>query len=729
MKKKSLHSISIIFYLLFFTPFYNTAQENNKKLTNETIWFSPNLYPNYVDQVRSMNDGESFSALEGKKIVKYSYENFDSGAETILNGNTLEVGGKKITFQKYYFNSDETQLLLANQIRSIYRRSWEGQFYIQNLKTGKTVKLTKNDTPQRLAEFSPDGKKVAYVSENNLYVYDIEKDETTTVTSDGKINTIINGTTDWVYEEEFAITKGFSWSANGTKIAYMKFNESDVKEFTMKIYGNLYPDLHQFKYPKAGEDNSIVTLHVYGLESKKTKNVNLDKYEYIPRIKWTKNDDILFALTLNRHQNDLKYHQIDCSKSDLAGKIVYREESETYVEIDDNLIFLKNEEAFIRTSEKDGYNHIYKINFNGVEKQITKGKWDVVEFKGLDDDNGKIYYISAEEGPEFKDVFVIDLEGKNKAKISTKKGTNEADFSKGMKYFINTWHNANTPPVITLHESDGKLIKTIEDNQKLRKTMGEYDLSEKEFLTVKGAVEELNAWMIKPQNFDKKKKYPVYMYVYGGPGKNEVEDAWAGMSYFWHQLLAQNGYIVLCVDPRGTMYRGEKFKKCTYQQLGKLETADLIAVAKEIGKWKYVDKDRIGIQGWSYGGYMSSLAITKGADYFKSAIAVAPVTNWRYYDNIYTERFMRTPQENPDGYDDNSPINHVEKIKGNYLLIHGSGDDNVHYQNTMEMVNALVNANKQFELFIYPNRNHGIYGGTTRLHLFNKMLDFTLDNL
>jgi dipeptidyl-peptidase-4 len=432
---------------------------------------------------------------------------------------------------------------------------------------------------------------------------------------------------------------------------------------------------------------------------------------------------------LNRHQNDLKYHLIDLTGKKISHKVFFQEKSDSYVEIDNNLLILSDGNTILRTSEADGFNHIYKLSFDGKSEQITKGNWDVIEFYGIDEKEGQIYFSAAQKDAISKGIYRINLDGSVISSISSETGYNEAEFTTGMKYFVKTYSNANTPPVYTLCDNLGKEISVLEDNIKLKTTLSGYNLSKKEFVKFQSGNTTLNGWMIKPVNFNPNQKYPVYVTIYGGPGHNEVSDSWDGNDYFYHQLLAQKGYIVVSVDPRGTMYRGAAFKKSTYLQLGKLETEDFINTAKELQKLPYVDPNRIGIQGWSFGGFMTSLAMTKGADYFKMGISVAPVTNWRYYDNIYTERFMRTPKENENGYDDNSPINFVHLLKGKYFLIHGSGDDNVHYQNSMEMINALVRANKQFDLFIYPNRNHGIYGGNTRNHLFTMMLDYTLENL
>jgi len=703
-----------------------------KKLSNQLIWASRDFSTEYVYSVNSMNDGEHFTVLENNKIIKYSYKKFGKPVATIVDGTELIYNKEPLSIDDYFFNADETKLLIATNVNYIYRRSFTAQYFIVDIKSKKVTKLVDKDTPQSLADFSPDGTKVAFVMQNNLYYKDLVSKDIIAVTNNGKINEIINGATDWVYEEEFSLTKGFYWSGDSKKIACYQFNEKDVPEVTMDYYyGKTYPSPYTFKYPKAGEPNSKISVNIYKIENNKAQSVlkTGKNYEYFPRMKWT-NDNQLCVLGMNRHQNKLEYILIDESQVPPNNtKIIYTDLSDTYVEVDNDLIFLKDGKSFLRTSEKDGFKHIYKIGFDGTEIQLTKGKWDVVELKGINENNGLIYYISAQEGAIYKSLYVIDLKGKKTQKLSQLKGDNDASFSTGMKYYINYYTNANRPYLITVHNAKGKQLEVLKDNQKLIKKLKEYELSTKEFITIKGVEYELNAWIIKPVNFDASKKYPVYFNIYNGPGHNTVADSWDGSNYLYHQLLAQNGYIVISVDTRGTMYRGTKFKNSTYLQLGKLETEDMIAVAKQVAKWDFVDENRIGVQGWSYGGYMAALCMTKGADIFKMGISVAPVTNWRWYDNIYTERFMRTPQENPDGYDDNSPINHVSKMKGNFLIVHGTGDDNVHIQNTYEMTETMVMNNVDFEMAIYSNRNHGIYGGLTRLHLFNKMLSFTVKNL
>ena len=702
-------------------------------LSVEKIWKNYEFRGEGIEGFRSMQDGLHFTRLNDKNdeqsISKHEITNSNGAGTVLISAEKLAYQGDKITIDDYFFNEDETKVLLTTQTTSIYRRSYTAVHFLFDLKTGTLTALDEKHQPQTLAEYSPDGTMVSYIYKNDLYVKDIASGKVKKLTQDGKRNKVINGTTDWVYEEEFSITKAYDWSPDSKYIGFLRFNEKEVKEFNLTYYGELYPQNYSYKYPKAGEDNSKVTAHIVTVKSGKISPIDLGEYEYIPRIEWSGNSNKLILQTLNRHQNDLKYHLIDLKGKKISQKVFFQEKSDSYVEIDNNLLILSDGNTILRTSEADGFNHIYKLSFDGKSEQITKGNWDVIEFYGIDEKEGQIYFSAAQKDAISKGIYRINLDGSVISSISSETGYNEAEFTTGMKYFVKTYSNANTPPVYTLCDNLGKEISVLEDNIKLKTTLSGYNLSKKEFVKFQSGNTTLNGWMIKPVNFNPNQKYPVYVTIYGGPGHNEVSDSWDGNDYLYHQLLSQKGYIVVSVDPRGTMYRGAAFKKSTYLQLGKLETEDFINTAKELQKLPYVDPNRIGIQGWSFGGFMTSLAMTKGADYFKMGISVAPVTNWRYYDNIYTERFMRTPKENENGYDDNSPINFVHLLKGKYFLIHGSGDDNVHYQNSMEMINALVRANKQFDLFIYPNRNHGIYGGNTRNHLFTMMLDYTLENL
>ncbi|CAI8245256.1 MAG: Dipeptidyl aminopeptidase 4 [Cryomorphaceae bacterium] len=711
----------ICFSLVFITPIFSQKRD----ITLDDLWKNYAFYPKSMGGFNSMNDGEHYSTIEktedGQEIIKYRFKN-GKKVRTLFKSTDFEI--PKIG--KYTFSENEKQLLLATETTSIYRYSSKSVYYIYNIHNDKISKLS--DKKVMYATFSPQGDKVAYVLDNNLFIKDIKSGTITQVTSDGKKNHIINGASDWVYEEEFALVRSFEWAPDGEHIAYYKFDETHVKEFSMDLFkGGLYPTQEVFKYPKAGEDNSIVKVYFYNIAKNKSTYIYTEKdYEYIPRIKWTNNPKVLALYGMNRHQNELDF--VLANTEDGSNKVLFTEKDKYFIDIHDNLTFLP-EDNFIWTSEKDGFNHIYLKGLDGSEQQITNGNWEVTSFHGVDSDKMKIYFTSTEEGSINRTLYVQHLDTDIKTKLNTENGTNNSSFSKGLKYYMNSVSTANSAPVYTLHTADGKRLKTLEDNTDFNTNMLDFNLTKKEFFNIKTEDAELNAWMIKPPNFDENKEYPIFMFLYGGPGSQQVTNSFGWTNYYWYQMLAQKGYIVACVDNRGTGGKGSEFKKMTYKELGKYETIDQINAAKYFGNLNYIDANRIGIQGWSYGGYMSSLAITKGADVFSLAIAVAPVTNWRYYDNIYTERYMQTPQENASGYDENSPINHVEKLKGHYLLVHGSADDNVHVQNTMEMISALVNANKQFDLFIYPDKNHGIYGGNTRYHLYKKMTDFILENL
>ena len=703
----------------------NPVFSQKKNITLDDLWKNYSFFPKNYNSLNSMNNGEHYVSLEnselGQELNIYKYKDGEK-VRTLFKSDEFDL--KRIT--NYSFSNDEKKLLLETQTEKIYRYSSKSIYYVYNIFTDKLKKIS--DDKLMFATFSPDGNKIAYVLDNNIYINDINSGRTKQVTFDGQKNQIINGASDWVYEEEFGLVRSFEWAPDGEHIAYYKFDETNVKEFSMDLFkGGLYPTQEVFKYPKAGEENSVVRIYFYNLKEDKSTYIYTEKdYEYIPRIKWTKNSNILALYGMNRHQNELDFVLADATSN--TNRVLFTEKDNYYIDIHDNLTFLPDDN-FIWTSEKDGFNHIYIKGLDGSEQQITKGDWEVTSFDGVDSDKMELYYRSTEEGSINRTLYVHNLFTGKKRKLSTQIGDNSIKFSDNFKYYLNSYSNANTAPYYTLHKSNGEQLKVLEDNTEFNDKMKEFNLSKKEIFSIKTEEAELNAWMIKPPNFDSNKKYPLFMFLYGGPGSQQVKNSFGWTNYFWYQMLAQNGYIVACVDNRGTGGKGSEFKKMTYKELGKYELIDQINAAKYFGNLDYIDSKRIGIQGWSYGGYMSSLAITKGADIFSLAIAVAPVTNWRYYDNIYTERYMQTPKENANGYDENSPINHVDKLKGDYLLIHGSADDNVHVQNSMEMISALVKANKKFDLFIYPDKNHGIYGGNTRLHLYQKMTDFILKNL
>ncbi len=686
-----------------------------------------------MDALQSMKNTNQYTVLNTDRATKsqqidlYDFATLKKVSTLIDTKNFKELSDDGI--DSYVFSNDEKQILIANNSNQIFRHSFTADYFLYDIKSQKISGfLGQVQEPT----FSPDGTKIAYAKENDLYIYDIVLRNTTRVTNDGVKNAVINGITDWVYEEEFAFVRAFDWSTDSKKLAYIRFDESEVPQFSMNMYKkDLYPTSETFKYPKAGEKNALVSLHIYNLSGNISQPINLGNYSdfYIARMKWTNDANLVSVQVLNRHQDNLDLIFVDATTA--SPKVVLNEKDKAYVDVTDNLTFLKDN-SFIWTSEKDGYNHIYLYDKNGkLKNQVTKGNWEVTSYYGFDEKTKTVFYQSVEKGSILRDVYKISLDGKKKVKLSSQVGTNAATFSPDFTYFINTYSSVTTPPTYTLNSSkDGKQAQEIVNNTALVDKLKKYDLPTKEFFeltTEKG--HKLNAWMIKPKDFDTTKKYPVFMYQYSGPGSQEVANNWLDTNDMWFMMLSQQGYIIACVDGRGTGYKGAAFKKCTQKELGKFEVEDQIDAAKVIGNYAYVDKSRIGIFGWSYGGFMSSNCLFKGADVFKMAIAVAPVTNWRFYDSIYTERYMTTPQENASGYDDNSPINHVSKLKGNFLLIHGTADDNVHVQNSMQMIEALVQANKQFDWAIYPDKNHGIFGGKTRIQLYNKMTNYIKDKL
>ncbi len=715
--------LRILSLFCFLATSFLTAQ--NKQITLEEIW-SGTFRTEGLDALHSMNNGKQYSVLNfdrasGETTIDiYDYKTLEK-VKTLVSSKNLDLK----YFSDYTFSKDENKILLAYDEEAIFRRSSLGKYVVYNV-AENSIHSVANYKIQE-PTFSPDGKQVAYGYNNNIYVKNLETNAVTQLTFDGEKNKIINGITDWVYEEEFGFVRAFDWNADSNKIAFIRFDETDVPEFSMDVYGKeLYQTQTVFKYPKAGETNAKVSLHLYDLEANKLEAVKVNKtYNdfYIPRIKWSKDANMLSAIYMNRHQNELDLWMIDANKNEAF--LVIEEKDKAYIDITDNLTFLKDK-TFIWTSEKDGYNHVYHYNKKGkLINQVTKGNWEVTNYYGYDSKTDRIFYQSVENGSINRDVYSIKLNGTQKQRLTKNEGTNNADFSADFTYFINTFSNTETPYLYTLNDAkSGQVIKTIKDNSDLKASLKDYTLSDKTFSTIKVNGNDLNMWMIKPANFDTTKQYPLFMYQYSGPGSQQVANKWNSANDYWYQMLAQQGYIVVCVDGRGTGLKGADFKKVTQNELGKYEVEDQIEAAKLLGAKSYIDSSRIGIWGWSYGGFMSSNALFKGNDVFKMAIAVAPVTSWRFYDSIYTERYMTTPQENASGYDDNSPINHVDKLKGDFLLIHGTADDNVHVQNTMRMVEALVQANKQFEWMIYPDKNHGIYGGNTRLHLYAKMTNF-----
>ncbi|MBC5835679.1 S9 family peptidase [Flavobacterium sp. F372] len=717
--------------LLLFLLTTSVSVVGQQKLTLEEIWGGA-FRTKGMDELNAMKNTNQYTVLNFDRNTKttqidlFDYATLNKVSTLIDTKNHKELE----SIDSYTFDKAEKKILIATNSNQIFRHSFTATYFVYDIASKKLSKFTEKAIQE--PTFSPDGNKVAYAFDNNLYVFDFVSNKETQITTDGKKNAIINGITDWVYEEEFAFVRAFDWNANSTKIGFIRFDETNVPEFSMDLYNpGLYPTQSVFKYPKAGEKNADVSLHIYDVNASKTQKIDLSNYNdfYIARLKWTNDANVLSAQVLNRHQDNLDLLFVDGNSG--AKKVVLNEKDKAYIDVTDNLTFLKDN-SFIWTSEKDGFNHIYHYDKSGkLKNQVTKGKWEVTSYYGFDEKNKTIYYQSVENGSINRDIYSISIDGKSKKRLSLKTGTNNATFSPNFQYFINTHSSATSAPYYSLNDSKtSKELKKIQSNEAVEEKLAKYNVAPKEFSTItteKGHV--LNTWMIKPKDFDATKKYPVFMFQYSGPGSQQVDNAWNATDDYWFMMLAQKGYIVACVDGRGTGFKGAEFKKCTQKELGKYEVEDQIDAAKVFGKYTYVDKSRIGIFGWSFGGFMASNCIFQGADTFKTAIAVAPVTSWRYYDSVYTERYMQTPQENASGYDNNSPITHVNKLKGNFLLIHGTADDNVHVQNTMKMVEALVQANKQFDWAIYPDKNHGIYGGKTRLQLYTKMTNFILEKL
>ncbi len=719
----------LLLALLFSTHIH---AQSLKKISLEDIWKTPVFMVKGASAFNVMKDGRHYTKMTyangHQSIDQYDMQS-GNVSRTIFMDSIVNISAKDLGMESYTFSEDEQKILLYTQGQPIYRRSALYRVYVYDIKA-KTMVLLDYDKVLH-ATFSPDGSKVAFVKNNNLYYKDLLSGETTTITHDGEKNKIINGNCDWVYEEEFEFTRAFQWSPDGKHIGFYRFDESMVPEYTIPMYEGLYPTNYTYKYPKAGERNSLVEIKIYDLGNKKTVSVNVGKEtdQYIPRIKWI-NAGSLCVYRMNRRQNDLELLSANAANGET--KQIYEEKSKTYVEVNDNIQFLPDGHSFVLNSERSGYNHLYRWNWETKElTALTTGDFDVDQLTGVDEKRHLVYYTAAAPTPLQRKLYSVNWDGEKNKCLTPEKGYHTITGFEGYNFFLDKYSKLNTPPVYYLRDNEGKIIRTLEDNHELKDKMGEYNMGNVRLIKVKGTTERLNAWMMTPPDFDSTKKYPVLMYQYSGPGSQEVTDGFPARTsdYFWYQMLAEKGYIIVCADGTGTGFRGEAFKKKTYLQLGKYESDDQVAVAKYLGTFPFVNKDRIGIWGWSFGAFTSSTCLFKGSDVFKMAIAVAPVTNWRYYDNIYTERYMRRPQENEKGYDDNAPEKMVNGLKGKFLLVHGTADDNVHFQNSAMLVDALIKADKEYDSEYYPNKNHGIYGGNTRYHLYRRMTKFILDNL
>lgn len=682
-----------------------------------------------VGEMRSLPDGEHYTAMNAERnmIVKYSYRT-GKAVDTLFNATTAREC-EFTKFDGYTISSTGHHILVWRETEPIYRRSYKAAVYDYDVRRNYVKPITDSKEKVMIPTFSPDGRMCAFVKDNNIWIRKFDFDTEVQVTKDGALNKILNGTTDWVYEEEFAVTNLMAWSPDSEYLAYVRTDETEVPEYSMQVYGEgLYPSYYNFKYPKAGQKNSTVSVKAYSVQTRDTKHLDvpIDEDSYIPRITFTRNASQLAVMTLNRHQNIFNMYYVNPKSG--VSRLILREENECYVDSEwlSSIHFLSN--GFTYVSEQDGYAHIYLYSPTGVlQKQITQGNWDVTRLIGYDEATKNTYYESAEESPLRRAVYKIDAKGV-KTRLTPEEGTNSAAFSANYAYFVNRYSNANTPMKITVNETKSrKVLRTLQDNAELRERLAQYRFGKKEFftLTTKSGF-ELNAWMVKPANFDESKKYPVMMTQYSGPNSQQVLDSY---SFDWEQYLAANGIIVVCVDGRGTGARGEAFRKCTYLRMGEKESQDQVEAAQALGQYPYVDAGRMAIWGWSFGGYNTLMALSVGHGTFKVGIAVAPPTDWKYYDTVYTERYMRTPQENFDGYAATSPLKKVKDLEGKLLLIHGTADDNVHFMQSMEYAEALVQAGKQFDMHVYKDRNHGISGGNTRYHLYTKMSNYLFENL
>jgi dipeptidyl-peptidase-4 len=725
----------IISVLFLITASYATLKA--QQITLEDLFVTRSFQQTTVTGLASTKDGLNYTTLEnnGRQIVKYSYKTGEK-VSLVLDIETFKKDSLN-SIKEYAFSADESMVLLMTDRESIYRRSFTAVYFVYNFVTKELERLSTGR--QQVATFSPDGERIAFVRKNNLFVKSLRFKTERQVTSDGEFNKIINGVPDWVYEEEFEFNRAYEWSPDSKQVSYIKFDEEQVPTMVIPMYkglnpihpeNSIYPGEYRFKYPKAGEKNSIVSVWVYDIKA--GQNIKMDTGTetniYIPKIRWTYSGKNLGILKMNRLQNRLELLFANSYTGDT--RLIYTEKNKRYIETDflDNFQFLPDDKSFVLLSEQDGFKHLYLYDNSGVKvRQLTTGKFDVIKYYGFDPVSKMVYYQAAAVSPMQREVYGVSIDLKKKILLSAQKGFNDADFSTGFKYFINKYSNVTAPLVVTLHEISGKQIRVLEDNKELKSSIAEKKIPQKEFFTFKTKEGiELNGWMIKPLNFSQNTKYPVVMTQYSGPNSQEVLDQF---KIGWENYLASNGYLAVCVDPRGTGARGEDFRKCTYGQLGKYESDDQIEAAKYLASLSYVDGKNIAIWGWSYGGFMSALCLTKGGDVFKAGISVAPVTNQRFYDSVYSERYMGLPSQNPEGYDENSPITLAKGIKGKLLLVHGTADDNVHYQNTLEFAEAMVQAGVQFQMMSYVNRNHGIRGGNTTMHLYTMFDHFLKDNL
>ena len=705
------------------------AQESG--LSIERIWGSTELESDLVP-VRWIDD-EFYAATEenGDVVDLYRVHAETGDRELLVRGAELIPPGATdpIRIEGYEFSSDRSRLLIYTNSIRVWRQNTKGEYYVWDFEEQRLLATATRDGYQQFAKFSPDGRLVGFVRDNDLFVTDLQTGRETQITSDGSED-IINGTSDWVYEEELGLRDAFRFSPDGSRIAFWRLDQTAIKPFYLIDELKLYPELLPVRYPKAGDQNSTVQIGVVEIGTGETTWVDIgsDPDIYIARLDFADSSDEIWLTRLNRHQNRLELMITDVRTGE--SRVIMTDEDDAWVDSRVPL-WIDDGREFLYLSDRDGFTHLFHFRRDGeLIRKVTSGEWDVRSVHGVNEREGVVYFTASANTPLEREVYAVGLDGRNLRRVTPEPGSHSANFNTNFTRFVDTHSTAASPPVQTLRGTDGSILRTVAANRELNETIGGLGMVEPEFLVVPGDEGvELNAFLLKPPHFDPSQQYPLLMYVYGGPGSQTVNNSWGGTRYLWHQMLAQQGYLVASVDNRGTGGRGVRFKKQTYLNLGQFESADQIAVAKYFASLPYVDESRIGIWGWSYGGYMSSLSMLRGQGVFRAAISVAPVTDWRLYDTIYTERFMRTPQENPEGYRKGAPIEYADQLQGELLLVHGTGDDNVHSQQTTQLVEALIQADKQFDMRSYPNRTHSIAGGITRVNLYQLFTSWLWENL
>ena len=714
-----------LFLLLIIGPGAVTAQ---KYLLEDLT--SGQFTPRGIHPMVSSVDGEHYYQTDPKKtaVIKFAYATGEA-VDTLFNTRTAR-GADFDAFEGFLVSGDENRVLVYRDREQLYRRSFRANYYYHDVRRNMVRRLSDQPGKQMIPTFSPDGRMVAYVIDNDIWLTKFDFDTESQVTTDGELRKVINGATDWVYEEEFGVTRLMEFSPDNQLLAFVRTDESEVKEFTFQTYNQqLYPDYYRFKYPKAGEANSRVECRVFDVAARtiRTLDVPLDADGYIPRIKFTQDPDQLAVMTLNRDQNRFDMYFVNPRST--VARLVLREESDYYIDSDrlNSIHFTKD--RFTYLSERDGYSHIYLYGISGtLQRQLTSGDFDVTSLLAVDEQRAFVYYEAAGESPLRREIYRVSMEKGVPERLSNQPGYNNAAFSEQGKYYVNRWSDANTPTVITLHEGNGKQVRMLETNEALRDKVDAARFPAREQITVTAAdgITSLNGWLLKPNDFNPAKKYPVVLIQYSGPNSQQVLDRYGRD---WYYALLNEGILVACVDGRGTGARGAEFRNSTYRKLGILESDDQIAAARHLASLPYIDESSIGIWGWSYGGYNVLMSMSRGDGIFSAGVAIAPVTDWRFYDTIYTERFMRTPQQNASGYANGSAITLADQLEGNLLLVHGTADDNVHFQNSIEYSRALIEANKHFDMFFFPDKDHFITGGNSRKYLYEKVIDFLKSNL